>query len=449
MVAKQELVSPLLSRIQKQEPLTLKNLAHHIPRVRSAKASRIELESGAELSTAERQKHWRAVQEGEASKETLVLMALPLVNTIARNEYQRRSAWNSRVTLDDMIQEGLGGFLRGIEAYKVEGTQTSPTNYLGQWILSDIRRHVESLDHDFSIPHETIERHRKIRAIRSRLFNELGRYPTDDEILERANNRAHQPVNKMGKVNKESYVGKKMTQKNIIEEREYAASTGRLESITATDDENTEYEKKTNPLSGEDVPTSTHSIEENSAKRALSGFFEKVFKTMKLGKVQEEIVRQKFGLPPYKDEIPLAGISKNTQISKYKVNQVISAFATEMSSKGSIFHREVDLLGYDELDSLGLGWVHSTLGSYKQKHPNNVNPMLVQDMKPAPRQAKKRFGDPDRAFSPNYVAYYECDDGHQSSKGLITLRNKHRAMDKCETCGLPVIFVKDERSEAA
>lgn len=444
MAAKQEIVSPLLSRIQKQEPLTLKNLAHHVPRVRAAKKARLELDNGENLDVYERQSLWRSIQEGESSKEILVLMALPLVSTIARNEYQRRSAWNSRVTLDDMIQEGLGGFLRGIEAYNVEGAQTSPTNYLGQWILSDIRRHVESLDHDFSIPHETIERHRKIRAIRSRLFNELGRYPTDEEILERANNREFQPQNKMGKVNKESYTGKKLTQKNVDEERDYAASTGRLESTTSFDDDNTEYEKKTNPITGIEQPSSTHAVEENSARAALSGFFERLFSQMRLGNIQEDIISQKFGLPPYNDEIPLAGIAKNTNISKYKVNQVISAFFEEMTSKGSIFHQSVSVLSYDEMDSLNLGYVRSSLGAYTHKKPNPVDVLLTQNMQPTPRQPKKKFGEENRGIKYRKLAYYKCLEGHISTMGLIAENNKNRALKNCTSCGSSVEFFKIE-----
>lgn len=437
-----EMVSPLLNRLQKQEPLTLKNLAYHVPRVKQSKISRVELEENKKLSEKERQELWRQVQEGNESKEKLVLMALPLVSTIARNEYNRRSAWNSRVTLDDMIQEGMGGVLRGIEAYNPEGSQTSPTNYIGQWILSDIRRHVESLDHDFSIPHETIERHRKIRAIRSKLFNDLSRYPTDEEVINHANNRAHQPINKMGKVNKSGNKGKTITQKHIDEERDYAASTGRLESITSFDDENTEYEKKTNPLTGDEVHTSTSSIEESSARKSLSEFFERVFKTMELGSIQEDIVRQKFGLPPYHSEIPLAGIAKYTHISKYKVNQVITAFSAEMSSKGSVFHSSVSVLSYDEMDSLGLGWVMSIVGKYDQKTPNPVSRLLTQDMKPTPRQPKKHFGEPERNVMYKYEAFYTCVEGHETSKKLLASSNKYRAVTNCYKCGSHVEFVQ-------
>lgn len=441
-MAGNEFVSPLMSRMQKQPPLSLKNLAHHIPRVREGREAAQRLAQGGDFSFEEKRALHRAKKDGEAAKEELVLMALPLVQTIARKEYQRRTAWSSRVTLDDMIQEGIGGFLRGIEAYNLEGSQTSATNYLGQWVVSDIRRHVESLDHDFSIPHETIERHRKIRAIRSLLYNRLSRYPTDEEIIEHANSVENQPINKMGKLNKntkEVSTSRRLTQKHIDEERDFSASTGVLESLTITDDENSEYERKANNLDGTEAPTSTAAVEDRSAKAAMAAFFDSVFYHMNLGSVQEDIIRRKHGFPPYRDEIPLTEISQATAISKYKVNQIITAFTTEMSSPGSSFHRSVSNLPEDERDSLGLTWVIKALGHYDQHTPRVTNPMLTREIKITPRMAKKSFGEADRPLLYNYMAYYVCDEGHKSEKALFVSQNKQRALSSCLTCGGPVV----------
>lgn len=447
MAAKLETISPLLSRIQKQEPLTLKNLAFHVPRVKFAKEAKNTLHNSESLSSEEKQKLHEIIVQGDSSKEELVMMALPLVSTIARTEFNRRMSWNSRVTLDDMIQEGIGGFLRGIESYNPEGGHTSPTNYLGQWITSDIRRHVESLDHDFSIPHETIERHRKIRAIRSRLYNELSRNPTDEELLERANNPDSRPVNKMGRVDKKSYTGKKITQKNIDEERTFAASTGRLETLNYTDDESSEHERKSNPLIGDNETISNYDVEERSVRQSMAKLFETVFKRMNLGRIQEEIIRQKFGLPPYHDEIPLAGIAKNTNVSKYKVNQVITAFSQEMASQGSLFHKTVTELPMDEIESLGLGWVIRIVGEYKKPKIAKTSHVLIQDMTPPPKKPRKSFGEENRETIYNHTAYYRCKEGHEHTKKLIAEGNKRRAMQICQTCGGSVEFIRIENNK--
>lgn len=443
-MSKDEIVSPLLSRMQDQPKLSLKNLAHHIPRIRAGREAEERLNAEENLSFTEKRSLQKSKVEGESSKEELVLMALPLVHTIARKEYNRRSAWSSRVTLDDMVQEGMGGFLRGIESYNVEGNQNSPTNYLGQWIVSDIRRHVESMDHDFTIPHETVERYRKIRAIRSLLYNKLGRFPTDQEMIDHANDAANQPVNKMGRVNKARKgpsPSRMLTLKHIEEEREANASTGVLESLTGTDDDNSEYERNANPLDGSEAPSSTQAIDERSAREALSAFFSEVFKEMRLGTIQEDIIRRKHGFPPYSDEIPLTEIAQGTGVSKYKANQVISAFTADMASPGSMFHRAALKLSEDELNSFDLGWVIKVMGTHAGKS-SPVDSVLTRDMKVAPRAPRKKFGEPNRGIQYNHIAYYECENGHTSEKAIFASANRERALEHCLDCGGPVILVK-------
>ncbi|MBC9704808.1 MAG: hypothetical protein H9W81_07510 [Enterococcus sp.] len=383
----------------------------------------------------------RRVRAGETSKEALVLMALPLVKTIAHKEYTRRLSWNSRVSFDDMIQEGIGGFLRGIQAYDVNGNQSSATNYLGQWILSDIRRHVETLDHDFSIPHETIERHRKIRAIRSHLFNKLGRTPTDEEIIDHANSGDWKPNSKMGKVVKDTTsTSKKLTQKNLEEERSYASATGQVDSIVASDNDDDYYERKSAPLGGELIPSSTQEVEDRSATLTMTKLFEKVFTMMGLGEKQEDIIRQKFGLNPYTEEVSLQEISKSSHLTKYKVNQIISAFTAEMSSRGSCFHKVVISLPEDEIEALGMGWVITVLGGFNQKKTNPVPSVLTNNLKITTAKPRTHFGEPGRSIA-NYTIMYECENAHLDTKEYI-LRNNIAEKIQCKECRRPMYQVK-------
>lgn len=433
-------VSPLLARMKKQDALSLTNLAHHIPLVKDGHTAQELFDNTPNLSMSEKGALLRRVRAGEASKETLVLMALPLVKTIAHKEYTRRLSWNSRVSFDDMIQEGIGGFLRGIQAYDVNGGQSSATNYLGQWILSDIRRHVETLDHDFSIPHETIERHRKIRAIRSHLFNKLGRTPTDDEIIEHANSGDWKPNSKMGKVVKDTTsTSKKLTLKNLDEERSYATSTGQVDSIVAIDNDDDYYERKSSPLGGEDVPSTTQEVEDRSAINTMTKLFEKVFSMMGLGDKQEDIIRQKFGLKPYTEEVSLQEISKNTHLTKYKVNQIISAFTAEMSSRGSCFHKVVISLPEDEIEALGMGWVITVLGKYKQKTTNPVPAVLTNNLKITTTKPRTHFGEPGRNVAKHNIDY-QCENSHRVTKQYILERS---IADKiqCIECRRPMYRV--------
>lgn len=436
-------VSPLLSRIKSQTgtALTLENLSIHIPLMKRGREAKQELDSSLNLSIEVKRGLIREINRGEESKETLVLMALPLVKTIAHREYSRRMSWNSRVSFDDIIQEGIGGFLRGIESYNIEGNQSSATNYLGQWILSDIRRHVESLEHDFSIPHETIERHRKIRAIRSFLFNKLGRAANDEEVLEHANNGDWQPTSKMGKVVKDpNATARQLTQKNLDEEREYASTTGALESIIATgsdgggDDEY--YERNSNPVNGEAIPVSTEEIENNSASAALTELFEKVFKQMGLGKMQEDIIRQKFGMTPYNEEQSLQDITKKTRLTKYKINQVIAAFTQEMSSPGSAFHQVIITVPAEELESMGLGWIPRLVGRQNGNERSTGTPsILTINMRAMSVKAKTHFGAPNRQIGGRFTAEFYCTRDDMTFSDSYIMERSIPDHHPCSRCG--------------
>lgn len=431
-------ISPLLSRIKTQtDTLSLDSLARYIPVAKRGKEAQIELNENPSLPPEVRRKLFREVSAGKDATENLVLLALPLVKTIAHREYNRRQSWNSRVSFDDMIQEGIGGFLRGIESYNVEGAQSSATNYLGQWILSDIRRHVEALEHDFSIPHETIERHRKIRAIRSHLFNKLNRYPTDQEILDHANNGDWQANTKMGRVVKDpNAVGRQLTLKNLEEEREYAASTGALESLVASNDEDNEYyERNSTPLSGEPEALSTDEVENRSASAALTALFEIVFEQMGLGKMQEDIIRQKFGMNPYESEQSLQDIAQKTRLTKYRINQVLSAFSQEMASPGSVFHKVVINIPVEELDSMGLGWVPRIVNNQVAEKSTGTPQILTINMRAMSAKARTRFGAPNRQIGGRFSAAYHCDRDDMDFEDTYIMERSIPEVHPCPRCG--------------
>lgn len=431
-------ISPLLSRIKNQtDTLSLDALARYIPLAKRGKEAQVELTENPELPAETRRKLFREVSAGKDATENLVLLALPLVKTIAHREYNRRQSWNTRVSFDDMIQEGIGGFLRGIESYNIEGNQSSATNYLGQWILSDIRRHVESLEHDFSIPHETIERHRKIRAIRSHLFNKLNRYPTDQEILDHANNGEWQSNTKMGRVVKDpNAVGRQLTLKNLEEEREFASSTGALESLVASNDEENEYYERTStPLSGEPEALSTDEIENRSASAALTALFEVVFDRMGLGKMQEDIIRQKFGMKPYDSEQSLQDIAQKTRLTKYRINQVLTAFSQEMASPGSIFHQVVVTIPVEELDSMGLGWIPRVVDKQSNVKSTGTPQILTLNMRAMSAKARTRFGAPNRQIGGRFTATFHCVRDDFDFEDSYIMERSIPEIHPCPRCG--------------
>jgi DNA-directed RNA polymerase sigma subunit (sigma70/sigma32) len=183
-----EYSSPLLSRVVSNK-LTVELLEIHIPILREGeKADEVLRTKQGKLSEKQVRGLRRLVKEGARSKEILFNSALPLIRTISQKEYRRRSQWGSAIPLDDLMQDAIVGFFKGLRIFELTAARKSATNYLGQWMLSEMRRAAESMDNDLQVGHDAGERFRKIRAIRSRLYNDLNREPTDEEIVDASNN---------------------------------------------------------------------------------------------------------------------------------------------------------------------------------------------------------------------------------------------------------------------
>lgn len=178
--------SPITSRTNAQ-PLSLELLREHVPTVRAGQEAIRLLGDGTERSRVETNNLLGEKRKGSRAQEILIISALPLIKNISSKEFQRRKAWSSRISYDDVLQEAIAGFIRGLLSYDETANHSSPTNYLGMWITTSIRRKVEAMEHDFAIPYEVVERARRIRAVRGRLSNELSRPPTDEEVLEALN----------------------------------------------------------------------------------------------------------------------------------------------------------------------------------------------------------------------------------------------------------------------
>lgn len=404
-------VSPLMSRITTEESLTLKNLAHYVPMVQKATEVKKDTENSAGYTSTEL---FKIARDGENAKEKLIIMALPLIKKIAYKEFSRRRAWNSRVSFEDMVQEGIGGFLRGIQAYNVNAGHTSATNYLGQWILSDMRRNIELLEHDFTIPQETIERYRKIRAIRGRLTNTLGRAPTDQEIIDSASSADSAVENKMGRVNKDPNAPRKpLTQKQLDEERAYYSSTGQISSlIVANEEGEPDYELEAAPLLEASVNETAEAVEDRDSAEYTKNFLARILEKMQLGNTQKDIIARKYGLAPYTSEHTTKDISDATKITKYKVGAVLSAFATEMTKKGGIFHYYISRTPYQELESMNMQWILPIVGEWsKGTAPSAVADSLTLPLRPVP--TRRSFGKAGRNIK-GYVAEFFCER-HQLS----------------------------------
>lgn len=372
--------SPLLKRTN-AEKLTKELLQKHIEPVKKGLDAAEKLAEGKEnLTSKQITDLTKTLREGQKSQHILILSALPLIKNIASREFKRRKAWSSRIDFDDLLQEAIAGFIRGLKTYNPNNNYDNPSNYLGQWIQTSIRRRIEAMEHDFTIPYEVIERGRRIRAVRSRLLNELEREPTDTEMLEALNEAT-------GQYGSSRWGGKTQTtarKKNIftevqlreaenLQDRSYGLQ--QHDSVYEGDEEQVERVAVTLTAQEEN---GNETFEEQHVNLSRHNFFRKAFIAMKIGSRQQDIILRFFGMTPYSENQTQKEIVKQTGYPVRFVKLVILEFQTYMPVKGGIFHLLITDTSYEVIESLGLSWIVPLLGDYPEgKQPPVTAPTIL------------------------------------------------------------------------
>lgn len=412
-----EYASPLLSRVASSR-LSVELLEAKVPVLRQGEAAEKAMResSSGSLSPEQIRKLRLLAKEGARAKEALFNAALPLIRNIAQKEYRRRSQWGSAIPLDDLMQDAIVGFFKGLRIFDLEASKKSATNYLGQWMLSEMRRAAESMDNDLQIGHDAGERFRKIRAIRSRLYNDLNREATDEEIVDASNNPNYtMKPGLVGRVSAStSKVPKGVTLEQVLEEKEMRNRTGSAIRIgVGSEDEESSgsdelSEDRINLTDkGEDFDTLTSLsdpaliIESDMANSAIAGLVARLLISLELPEQQSEIIARKFGLPPYEAEASAREISRIMGIHREKIARVLNAFQTEILTPGGSLHRIIKDIHYEDLASLELGWLHDTLGEWSKSYSDSIIEVSDELVRPISLASDRKLKD--------MRAFYDCD----------------------------------------
>lgn len=385
------------------QPLTLELLAEQVPLVKKGYEAHQQLQEKPAgykaVSKEEREEQHKLqtlVNKGKDAQESLIMSALPLIKDLASKEYSRRQAWSSRVSYEELLSEAVAGFIRGLLSYHPAKTKHSATNYLGQWVVTTVRRRLETLEHDFSIPYEVVERNRRIVAVRSRLTAEMKKEPTDEELLIALNDKAQKPGNKWGKtanaeteanevtetvetVKPESKRSAQFTQEHLEISRELTAKLYTMKSNEPSDmEEEGSYEKYSTPISSQPLKD-VADIEDSSIKESKKEFFMDVFLMMKIGSKQRDIILRFFGMSPYSEPQIYREIVQQTGLSSRYVKNVVMSFNQYMPQKGGIFHYKLLQLDYETTVDLELEWLVPILGEWplRTKTPSPPPPVLT------------------------------------------------------------------------
>lgn len=85
---------------------------------------------------------------------------------------------------NQLYYAGVKGFTRGLAKYSPQAKKSSPTNYLFQWVYTYAKRELLALEAPLGMAPTRYEKMKKIAAVRRRFAAELGRQPTNQELLQ-------------------------------------------------------------------------------------------------------------------------------------------------------------------------------------------------------------------------------------------------------------------------
>lgn len=436
--------SPLMARVS-QSRLTLELLQEEVPRVQAGRdASKVLDGSGAaSLGGGELERLRQARREGERAKERLFAAALPLIRVVAVKEWRRRQQWGSQVSLEDLVQDANMGFLKGLAAFKPEAMKRSPTNYLGQWMLVEMRRSSESMDHDLKVGRDAGERFRRIRALRSRLLVDLGREPTDEEVAEASRDPEYATRPSMLGPAPEAGEGRKalgVTVQQVVEERDARGRVGHTARLVPSDGEDGPGRFTVDPEKavlggGPEGADPGHVLAEDAGKRMVVAMVARVIRTIGMPEEQSQIVALRYGLPPNEGEMSVREISRRVGVHRERVVRVLDAFAGEMTAVGGPFHRMVSSLSEDDLDSVGLLWAVETLGPWDaEAGSKHRTPKVLVER----RELGEAGGEPEEGVSTvtdGFLAWYVCPRPSHKFSSLYAAESEAPLGRLCPRCG--------------
>ena len=237
-------------------------------------------------------------------------------------------------------------FLRALDHVDLSKLNSSATNYLYHHAVSRTRRELNATYGNLKFSNEFLESSRRAKAIQSRLTGELGRHPSDTEIIE-ASKQATPGIH-MGPV---SAVGR-TTRKPLSESfmKSWRDNSHLLEmGEMPTDDALYGY---------------THQFDDTESSEGLRELFIRTAEAGGISRSVVEVVFAAHGIDPYQEPQQLEDIAERTGTSVAKVRRIIKLWLEMCKTPGSPFHRAISELDDNESMRLGVNTVYEALGPY-------------------------------------------------------------------------------------
>lgn len=262
----------------------------------------------------------RRAQAGTIATSHLVTLAEPMVRHVVRTT-RRCYASTPVVGVEDMLNVARAAVAQGIWAY--DSTSQSGPYYLRTWIEEHVRRDIGALTCPVSLPTRTHRRFQRITAIRAALTEQLGRPPTDREVLAHGGTR----------------------QVDIDDERatRQARCNVRFGDGAA--------------LSVLDETTWQDLSAVECRAHARAAGWRIVLESLQLSEQHLDIIARYVGLPPYEHLDPCdrseRSIAEHLGLTRSRVRATLAALR-RLAVPGTRFHQLLQHLSTDDLEGLGL-----------------------------------------------------------------------------------------------
>lgn len=415
--------------------LTKDVLKQHVPVYQAGLAARRTLNAPAtKLNTKQRKALQAQIHAGDQARDKLISDAMPLLKRLAHLEHRKRSHWGTRVELEDLLQEACYGFIRGLAVFDVEKIQASPSMYLAQWANATMRRNADRTESDLATPSDLNQRWKVIKAVRSRLRNELEREPTDEEIVTATQQPTSQNKSaaKLGKIGEER--SPNITFEEIAEERKYSTATSAALRIVDDTDNNDNA-----PYGTVRAASIHHNDElEDDPAHGMRDVFITAMTAAEFGETQMGIISQFHGLPPYDRPAPsAAAVATAHGITQVDTQKVLDAYTTIMAKPGGPLHQVALGLSAEHRSATGLDWVTKTLGEQVPPTIPDVPTILVSKLNKR-RVATMPAGEPG-----NWMAY-QCPTHARPFIMRVPPKQEAPREWPCPTCQSPSVQVAGE-----
>ena len=439
-------VSPLLATQRDTPPFTVSDMDRLAVAIQSATAAADELRS-TDPPGDRRSLLADAIRHGARARDELVQRCERMVRFRATRELDRRRAWGSSIPLADLIQDGMVGLLKGAHSYQPGRSTRDPLAYLAMWVVQEIRRSADKADQDWDISTEMVEKFRRIRAIRSRLVDTLGRPPTADEILEAANDPLYSKVGVFaGRTagtdaapSARAATGRrweKLNERDIAMEARYRGRIGTGRRLGAVpDDDRPDLDDLARPLD----PTLENldgvaRVDERAAAVGLQALLEDCLARLDPPQLVLTIVEHIYGLHG-QPVVTQRDLARALKLTRDVIAEAANWFTEAMNQPGGAFYQAAAELDPIDRESLGLAWVETVLAGPPCPPPR------VPDR--VARASPKQIGPPVAAArAVGLVAQYVCDTDDTSFAVVYDPTDSPAPTLPCRRCGAPALLTR-------